>query len=180
MLPGRCFAAAATAISLTAVGFFRIAPAAAASNACADVTVLPSPFAPWSGAPLRVMVIAEKPVEGSLSLIAPDGKVAVKSTDRHEGPPYSWFAEVAAPAAGTWHATLTQNGGPGGCAAITRDLVVSAQKPAGPGRVEGSVWQLRNTWNRTTEDLYSAWITKLFDAPLDAEPSWKAWHEVLR
>src|SRR5262249_57075658 len=26
----------------------------------------------------------------------------------------------------------------------------------------------------------SAWIEKLFDAPLNTEPSWKAWHEVLR
>ena len=67
---------------------------------------LPSPLAPWKGAPLRVMVVAEKPVEGVLSLIAPDGSVAVKSPDRHGGPPYSWFAEVATPAAGTWHATL--------------------------------------------------------------------------
>ncbi len=30
------------------------------------------------------------------------------------------------------------------------------------------------------EDLYSAWIEKLFDAPLDASPSWTALHEVLR
>ena len=34
--------------------------------------------------------------------------------------------------------------------------------------------------DRTTEDLFSAWIAKLFDAPLEADPSWKAWHEVLR
>ena len=46
--------------------------------------------------------------------------------------------------------------------------------------VEGSVWGLRNTWNRKTENLYSAWVAKLFDAPLEAETSWKAWHEVLR
>jgi len=39
---------------------------------------------------------------------------------------------------------------------------------------------LRNTWNRETENLYSAWIEKLFDAPLDATLSWKALHEVLR
>src|SRR5262249_34104321 len=36
------------------------------------------------------------------------------------------------------------------------------------------------TWNRTTENLYSAWVEKLFDAPLDASLSWKALHEVLR
>jgi hypothetical protein len=39
---------------------------------------------------------------------------------------------------------------------------------------------LRNTWDRSTEDLYSAWIEKLFDAPLEAELSWPALHEVLR
>ena len=127
MLHGRCFAAAAAAFSLIAVGFFRISPALAASDACADVTVLPSPLAPWTGAPLRVMVISAKPVEGALSLIAPDGKVAVKSTDRHEGPPYSWFAEVAAPAAGTWHATLERVSAD--CGPVTRDITVGARKP---------------------------------------------------
>ena len=39
---------------------------------------------------------------------------------------------------------------------------------------------MRNTWNRATENLFSAWIEKLFDAPLDAAPSWPALHEVLR
>src|ERR1700722_11475349 len=178
MLPGRRFAAAATAISLIAVGFFRIAPAAAASNACADVTVLPPPFAPWSGAPLRVMVIAEKPVEGSLSLIAPDGKVAVKSTDRHEGPPYSWFAEVTAPAAGTWHATLERT--LANCGPVTRDIAVGARKPEPFKIPAGSIWQTRNNWNSTNEALFSAWIEKLFDAPPDQDLNWKVWYEVLR
>jgi hypothetical protein len=111
MFAGRRFAAAATTCLLITGGFFLLlfaqSPAAAASGSCAnsaEVTVLPSPQAPWTGAPLRVMVVAEKPVEGVLSLIAPDGSAAVKSSDRHDGPPYSWFAEIAAPAAGTWHA----------------------------------------------------------------------------
>jgi hypothetical protein len=39
---------------------------------------------------------------------------------------------------------------------------------------------VRNAWNRENENLYSAWIEKLFDAPLDAAPSWKALHDVLR
>ena len=39
---------------------------------------------------------------------------------------------------------------------------------------------MRNTWNRATENLFSAWIEKLFDDPLDAAPSWPALHEVLR
>jgi hypothetical protein len=178
MLPGRCLAAAATAISLTTVGFFQISPAAAAADACADVTVLPSPLAPWSGAPLRVMVIADKPVEGNLSLIAPDGKVAVKSSDRHEGPPYSWFAEVAAPAAGTWHATLERTSAE--CSPVTRDIAVGARKPEPFKIPAGSIWQTRNNWNSTNEALFSAWIEKLFDAPPDQDLNWKVWYEVLR
>ena len=53
-------------------------------------------------------------------------------------------------------------------------------KPGGPGSAAGSTWPLRNTWNRVTENLFSAWIEKLFDDPLDAEPSWPALHEVVR
>jgi hypothetical protein len=154
------------------------ARAEGSSGGCADaaeLAVLPSPLAPWKGAPLRVMIAAEKPFDATLSLIAPDGTVAATSPDRHGGPPYYWFAEIAAPAAGTWHATLAR-----ACGTVTRDIAVSAQKPPGPRPAEGSVWPLRNSWNRANEDLFSAWIAKLFDDPLDAEPSWKAWHEVLR
>ena len=141
---------------------------------------MPSPQAPWTGAPLRVMVIAEKPVEGVLSLIAPDGSVAVKSSDRHDGPPYAWFAEVAAPAAGTWHATLERERTSADCSPVTRDIVVSARKPAPLRTPPGRIWQVRNSWNSTNEALFSAWIEKLFDAPPDQDLNWKVWYEVLR
>jgi hypothetical protein len=154
-------------------------PASACDDA-ADFAVLPSPLSPWKGAPLRVLVVAEKPVAGELSLIAPDGSVAATSAERHGGPPYFWYADIATPAAGTWHASLARDGGSAACSKITRDIAVSAQKPPGPATPEGSVWQVRNSWNRMTEDLYSAWIEKLFDAPPDVDLSWKAWHEVLR
>jgi len=181
--------AVTTAVSLIAGGFFTLlfsavdSSAEAASGICGDaaeLAVLPSPLAPWKGAPLRVMVVAEKPVEGTLSLIAPDGSVAAKSPDRHDGPPYSWFAEVAIPAAGTWHATLTLDHAPAECSAITRDIVVNARKPAPPHTPAGSFWLVRNSWNHETENLFSAWIAKLFDAPVDQELSWKAWNDVLR
>ena len=63
---------------------------------------------------------------------------------------------------------------------ITREIKVRADKPGGPGSAAGSTWPLRNTWNRASENLFSAWIEKLFDDPLDAEPSWPALHEVVR
>jgi hypothetical protein len=173
---------------LTAGAFFGFLPATDAqaqgpSGACADaaeLAVMPSPVAPWKGAPLRVIFAAENPLEGELSLIAPDGKVAAKSRERHGGPPYFWFAEVASPAAGTWHVQLARDQAPAECSTITREIAVSGREPPRPSTTQGSVWPVRNAWNRGTENLYSAWIEKLFDAPLDAEPSWKALHEVLR
>jgi hypothetical protein len=155
-------------------------PAAPGCADAAELTVLPSPIAPWKGAPLRVIFAAEKPLEGELALIAPDGSVAAKSAERHGGPPYFWFAEVATPAAGTWHVALTRERARADCATITRDVVVQEREPARPHASDGMLWPVRNVWTRETENLYSAWIEKLFDAPLDAAPSWPALHEVLR
>src|SRR5579871_875391 len=146
----------------------------------AELAVLPSPVTPWKGAPLRVIFAAEKPLEGELSLIAPDGSVAAKSRERRGAPPYFWIVEVASPAAGTWHAKLSRDRAPPECSTITRDIAVRNEEPPRPSTVPGSVWPLRHAWNRSMENLYSAWIEKLFDAPLDAAPSWPALHEVLR
>ena len=139
----------------------------------ATIAVLSAPAAPWTGAPLRVIVAAEKPLDGELSLITPEGRVAAKSRGRQGGPPYFWFAEMPSPAAGTWRATLTA----AGCSPISRDIVVA--DAAAPPPAAGGTWPLRNSWNRASENLYSAWIEKLFDAPLDAEPSWPTLREVL-
>jgi hypothetical protein len=151
-----------------------------AAVACEDVAgivaVLPSPVTPWKGAPLRVIVVTEKPIDGELSLIAPDGRVVARSQDRQGGPPYFWYAETNAPTAGTWQVHVR---GPDGCA-ITRDIAVRAERPQGPQETTQSVWPIRNSWNRTTENLFSAWVQKLFDDPLDATPSWPALHVVLR
>ncbi len=144
----------------------------------AGLGILTSPFAPWKGAPLRVVFTSETALEGELSLIAPDGTVAAKSQGRLGGPPYSWLAEVASPAVGKWQAKLVRNGAPEGCGTVTREISVS--RASSSPRSGKGVWPVRDTWNRTTENLYSAWIEKLFDAPIEEALSWKALHEVLR
>ncbi len=188
MFLARRFAAAATASSLIAGAFFVSLSSAGDAWAqgqaggcaeAADIAILPAPLAPWKGAPLRILVAAEKPVAAELSLIAPDGSVVAKSRDREGGPPYYWYAEVAAPVVGTWRVTLSLDEAPAGCGTITRNIAVSARRPLGPHATPGSLWPLRNSWNRQTENLYSAWIAKLFDGPLDQELSWKSWDEVL-
>jgi len=186
MFPTRQFAAAVTALLLMDGAFlvsashsYAQAPASSCEDA-AGLAVLTSPITPWKRAPLRVVFAAEEPLEGELSLIAPDGKVAAKSRERHGGPPYFWTVEVASPSVGTWQAKLTRDGEPAECSTISHEIVVRKARPTPPHATRKSVWPLRNTWNRRTENLYSAWIETLFDAPLDETLSWKALHEVLR
>jgi hypothetical protein len=182
LFPARRFAPAVTAL-LPIAGAFLLFSAADARAAglfggcedAADIAVLSAPSAPWTGAPLRVIFAAEKPLDAEVSLITPEGRVAAKSRGRQGGPPYFWFAEMPSPAAGTWRTTLAA----AGCSTITRDIVVRDAPSPPPPAAPGSVWLVRNSWNRATENLYSAWIEKLFDAPLDAEPSWPTLREVL-
>jgi hypothetical protein len=178
-----------TALSLVAGAFLVVllsgmdSPAKGAAATCEDVVglaILTSPIAPWRGAPLRVVMASEEPLDGELTLIAPNGKVAAKSRERHGGPPYFWFAEVASPAVGVWKAKLAHDGTTTECGTTTREIAVHRARPAPPSSTSGSVWPLRDIWNRARENLYSAWIEKLFDAPPDVALSWPALHEVLR
>ncbi len=182
LLAGRRSAFAVKALSLLAGAGCMLLLAAGQPQAAGlfggcgdgDFALLASPLTPWRGAPLRVIFTADQPLDGELSLIAPDGRVAATSRARQGGPPYFWFAEVNAPAAGTWRATLT------GCGTVTREIAVAAEQPPRLSATPGTVWPLRASWNHAMENLYSAWIEKLFDAPLDAEPSWPALYPVLR
>jgi hypothetical protein len=190
LFPERQFAVAPrSAVSLIAGAFFLVlcsgtdSRAEGSPGACEDageLAFLASPIAPWKGAPFRVVFAAEKPLEGEIRLTAPDGSIAAQSPERHGGPPYFWFAEIKSPASGTWRATLVRGQAPVECSRVTREINVRPNAPPRPSSITGSTWPLRNTWNRATENLFSAWIQKLFDDPLDAEPSWPALHLVLR
>jgi len=169
--------------AMSAFSFSRSAQANPANVSCPDasgISILASPLQPWKGAALRVVVTIEQPLEGELSLLAPDGSVAVSVRERRGGPPYFWLAETAAPGAGIWRAKLALRSATAGCAPAMREIKVGGVRPRGAGGVAGSVWPVRENWSRGNENLYSAWIERLFEAPLDEAPSWPALHEVLR
>src|SRR5205807_8705785 len=100
------------------------------------------------GAPRRAMLGPANPLQAQPPLTGPDASVAATPRERHGGPPYFWFAEIKAPAPGSWHATLTPQEAGAGCGAITREIKVRPDKPGGPGSAAGSTWPLRNTWSR--------------------------------
>ena len=133
-------------------------------------------------APARRRSPWSKPFEGELSLTAPDGTVAAKSRER----------------AGRASVFLVRRGrstGRGGVARHARARgrarrvrhhharrsPCSGKQPPAPARdAKAASGRCAIAGTAPRENLYSAWIEKLFDAPLDAAPSWPALHEVLR
>ena len=70
MLSARQFIGAATtalslitgAFLLALAGHARAQGSAPACDAAGEIALLPSPWAPWKGAPLRVMLVTESPM----------------------------------------------------------------------------------------------------------------------
>lgn len=150
------------------------APVPAPCDDAPGVQIFRSPAKPWSGAPLRVLAVSDKPLSGELTL------GGARSVDRHGGPPYFWLVETPTAAAGSTVATFRQSacGGARGEARIA--IAVSSTAPKPPPTPEHGVWASTGAWNHGLENLYSAWVQTLFEAADKQEPSWAALHEVIR
>ena len=158
-----------------------------------NVFLFVTPGTAWTGAPLRVMAVSEKPITGELRIVAgekgraaapgADGAAALASSDvRRGGPPYFFVAELEAPRAGIYDAVLTQRACEAGKSVASKRITVVAFKPGPPAppKETDGLWPIQRSWNRNLENVYSAWIEQLFDAPDGEMPSWPALHEVLR
>jgi hypothetical protein len=139
------------------------------------ISFFSSPQVAVVGRSLRVLAVSDKPLVGELRL----GGAA--SDVRRGGPPYFWIAEVAAAPAGKLGAIFTQRAC-GGEARGTATLALDVRKnaPAIAAPPKDGLWPARGGWTRPLENMYSAWIETMFDAPDGEQPSWPALHEVLR
>ena len=107
---------------------------------------------PLGGARRCAWCSPRRAARGELSLIAPDGTVAMRSRStagrRISGSPRSSLRPRERGARGSRAAARAE------CRSITREIAVRADAPPRPSSVAGSVWPLRNTWNRGTENLF--------------------------
>jgi hypothetical protein len=166
--------AAPLVILLAAAG---AAPAQAADcRERADVAVWSSPENPTAGEPLRLLVVSESVRAGEIAVTGPGKKEVPVSTVRRGGPPFSFQAEVAAPAAGTHQVELRADGKSLGC----RQISVGAKGKARPRAPTTAVWENKRVWDRATESFYSAWIEALFDAPPEESFSHPSMAPILR
>src|SRR5712664_983059 len=69
-----------------------VASRGAGREAYAGGAILVSPEAPVVGGPLRVVAVSDRPLDGTLSFVAPDGGELAATRERRGGPPYWWLS----------------------------------------------------------------------------------------
>src|SRR5262249_59863576 len=102
----------------------------------------------------------------TLAVVDPDGEPAAAENERRGGPPYWWYVDVVLRKAGQYRAVVRHGTKTLACRTIDVGDAGGVRRDTGPG-----VWPVTQEGSRATENLYSAWIEKLFDAPLDEDPT---------
>ncbi len=159
------------------------APPPPRADPCADpgeVTLFFSPEHPVRGGPVRVVAVVDHEVPGQLSLADGDAGPGPSSVERHGGPPYFWFVAMDSAPLRKLTATFSRDAS---CNAApkTKELKVGpTAPPPPPAPTDGSLWAAHSSWSSSMENLYSAWIEKLFDAPVGEQPTWPELDKVLR
>jgi hypothetical protein len=140
-----------------------------------DVALFVSPRRPQADHDLRIMIVSDEDIPGAaLWARSPTGEVTRVEVRRFHGPPHAWSAVVVRPTAGTWRIALSTAERVHTC----EDVTMRTVRP--DRRVRDNVWPVQYTWDRSFENLYSAWIMQLFESSPDERPSWRPLHEVLR
>jgi hypothetical protein len=154
-------------------------PPAPACGAPGDTFVFVSPERAVRGQPLRIIGLSDQEVDARL-VVTPAGGAPISALERHGGPPYFWIARIDAPTAGKWSVALVRDDACGGATLAAKAIVVRASGLPVPESPRTALWFTRAAWSPSLENVYSAWIESMFEAPLDAQPSWSALHDVLR
>jgi len=133
-----------------------------------------APQAPSVGKPIKILAVGDG--GGELTVTDPQGDEKPLTAVRHDGPPASLAAEFTPARAGSQQLIWRRGGKPVACAKIP-----VAAKPAAPATAVGAhVWSSAHDWDKRHENLYSAWIASLFDAPVDQSVDFRPLHQVLR
>ena len=127
---------------------------------------------------LRLMVVSEDVRQGDVRVTLPnEGGSPKVSTSVRGGPPWSFATELRPSRPGNLRIELVHKGDTLACRRISvqaKRRKTPRDRPEGPG-----AWQATRAWDRNTENLFSAWIERLFDAPADVSLSYPSLAPVL-
>jgi hypothetical protein len=152
------------------------APGARTCRDSAAAAIFFSPARPNRQQPLRVIAtLSRDPGPVELVLIDPDGRRHAPSMVRIAGPPFTYVIEVDAPAVGAWTAVLGDGSRVDACATAK----VSARRQPRKG-TDATVWPGKRNRTEATENLFAAFVQRLFDYPVDQDLTWPDLHSLLR
>ncbi|MEE9501875.1 MAG: hypothetical protein V3V48_07350, partial [Candidatus Aminicenantaceae bacterium] len=169
-MPDRIFPA--TVISFLLICFSLTAGTELASSGDYAILVSPQKIAP--GQVVRVLVASEEPhTHAIIKAAGPMGSLTVLRQQRGGGPPYWWTAEFMAKGEGTYEVWLEHE------SLRLTEKSVSVSKKTQILNPSSFIWQTEHSWTRQFENLYSAWIERLF---LKAEEgqTWDFLHHVMQ
>lgn len=157
------------------------APEPKACKDSEDVAIFASPRTPNATQAMRVIVTANHDLgAASLALFDPKGeRIPMTNLVRLSGgPPWSVLATVDKPLAGAWTAVYGDGARVDACKRIT----VAKKHPGtyGASSPAAYTWGIRRGWTRATENLYAAFVQRLFDFPADQDLTWPNLHTLLR
>jgi hypothetical protein len=165
-------------ILLLAIGMALMLPALCLALDGADAEPCPegvaasvwtSPEKPVIGEPVKLMVVAtDGPVSG-LRVFAPDGAELPLAVDWRGGPPWSAASLIDHAVPGAYRIEARRQGETIAC----RRVIVGNDAEAGSKRTGAE-------WDRRHEALYSAWIERLFDAPVEENYTLPSLEPILR
>ena len=144
------------AAGLLTLGASQALPAWAAPDCRqgAEVRIWTSPLRPQPGEPLEVLAVATDGDLDQIQVTDPGGRPSPLRPVRYGGPPWSLHGGLFRPVRGTYRIEALRGGR---VAACTEIAVGGGTGERGSGE-----------WDLATEALYSAWIERLFDAPLSS------------
>ncbi len=150
------------------------------SSADAQATFFFGPETARPGKSLRVVAVAEEGLAvGGIALVTDHGLEPQAGLSKWGGPPYAWSVTLDAAPAGTHEFVLTSGdpARPFACAS----LKVAAPRPdAAPAGGFSGAWPVKRAWSRELENLYSAWVARLFLVDPGAKAGWRPLHQVVR
>ncbi|AKU98421.1 hypothetical protein AKJ09_05085 [Labilithrix luteola] len=150
-----------------------------------NVHLFVSPEVPVAGSSFRVLAVTDKPLDAELVVestsASSDGgsDTSARSNLRHGGPPYFWIAEIPSSREASYTARLVRRQCRGESVA-SRTVTPSPSQERAPTPANHELWPTTTAWSHDLENVYSAWIETLFDAPEESMPTWPALQDVLR
>lgn len=152
-----------TADGLGAPAVTRTAPSDGTSLAGCEADaqeLFRSPRRPHQGGELRLLlVLDEHPDAPRIALVAEDGRRVELEVEEVDGPPFGFVARWPRAQAGRYVAVVESTAGRIAC----EPVVVETSRAASLRPVSSA----RNAWSRAHENLFSLFVRKLFDHPLD-------------